>query len=34
MLLYAQGALADPRLRALHDWLVQEVDQMALAQPA
>ena len=34
MLLYAQGALADPRLRALHDWLVQEVDQMVLAQPA
>lgn len=34
MLLYAQGALADPRLRALHDWLVQEVDQMVLVQPA
>ncbi|MDR6355842.1 DNA-binding transcriptional LysR family regulator [Pseudomonas psychrotolerans] len=34
MLLYAQGALADPRLRALHDWLVQEADQMVLARPA
>lgn len=34
MLLYAQGALADPRLRALHDWLVQEADQVVLARPA
>ncbi|APQ12117.1 LysR family transcriptional regulator [Pseudomonas oryzihabitans] len=34
MLLYAQGALADPRLRALHDWLVLEADQMVLARPA
>lgn len=35
VLLYAQGALADPRVRSLHDWLVEEaLASASTPQPA